>query len=162
MCASVLVFIVTAAALGFSFKDVLSNFVAFMIAYAAYCFLAVSCWRIPSLFVRIPALILAAIPIALGYVLSTIGTLGLMFIIGDYTTPPRRIEQLRPDLTCRVTLWGASFTASGYAVHLYKTWAWLPFIEKSVVKLSVNQTDFSEGQAPKDLTCADALVKYLE
>jgi hypothetical protein len=59
VCASVLVFVLGAAALGFSFKDPLPNFVAFMIAYAAYCLLAVFCWRIPSLFIRIPALLLA-------------------------------------------------------------------------------------------------------
>jgi hypothetical protein len=162
VCAAVLVFLLGAAALGFSFKDVLSNFVAFMVAYAAYCLLAVFCWRIPFLFIRIPALLLAAIPICFGYVLCSIGSLGLMFIVGDYTNAPKRVEQLRPDLTCRVTLWGASFTASGYTVHLYKSWAWLPFVERSVIAMSVNQTDFSEGQAPKDVTCADALAKYLE
>jgi glucan phosphoethanolaminetransferase (alkaline phosphatase superfamily) len=162
MCALVLVLILGAAALGFSFKDVMPNFVAFIIAYAAYCFLAVSCLRIRWLFIRILALIVAAIPICIGYVFCTIGSLGIMFFVGDYTNPPKQVEQLRPDLTCRVTLWGASFTASGYAVHLYKTWAWLPLIEKSVVTMSVNQTDFSEGQAPKDLTCVDALAKYLE
>jgi hypothetical protein len=161
-CALVLVFVLGAAALGFSFTDVLSNFVGFVIAYAAYCFLAVSCLRIPSLFLRIPALIVAAIPIAVGYVICTIGSFGLMFIVGDYTSPPKHIEQLGPDLTCRTTLWGAAFTASGYTIHLYKSWAWLPLVERSVAAMSVNQTEFSEGQAPKDVTCADALAKYLE
>jgi hypothetical protein len=141
ICAAVLVFILGAAALGFSFKDVLSNFAAFMVAYAAYCFLAVSCLRIPSLFLRIPAFILAAIPVAFGYMLCTIGVFGLMFMVGDYTNPPRRIEQLRPDLTCRVTLWGASFTASGYTVHLYKSWAGFlssrgPWLRCPLIKLT--------------------------
>jgi len=97
VCALALVLILGAAALGFSFKDVRPNFAAFLIAYAAYCFLAVSCLRIPSLLLRIPALILAAMPIAIGYVLCTIGSLGLMFIVGDYTNPPKQIERLRPD-----------------------------------------------------------------
>jgi hypothetical protein len=162
VCVSVVVFVLGAAALGLSFKDPLANFVVFTIAYAAYCLLAVLCWRIPSLFIRIPALLLAAIPICFGYVLCSIGALGLMFIVGDYTSPPKHTEQMNRNLTCRVTLWGASFTASGYTVHLYKSWAWLPFVEKSVVTMSVNQTGFSEGQAPKDVTCADALAKYLD
>jgi hypothetical protein len=162
VCAAVLVFILGAATLGFSFKDVLSNFTTFIVAYAAYCFLAVSCLRIRSLFLRIPAFILAAIPICIGYVLCTIGTLALVFIIGDYTSPPRHTEQIRPDLICRITGWGAAFTASGSTVHLYKSWAWLPFLERSVASISVTESGDTETGPQIGASCADALAKYNE
>ena len=106
------------------------------------------------------ALLCAAIPIFAGYVLCTIGLLGLIFIVGDYTRAPNQIEQIDTRLVCRVTLWGSAATDSGYTVHLYRSWAWLPLIERSVLSMSVNQTDQSKGP-PMDVTCADALKKYL-
>jgi hypothetical protein len=160
VCASVLVFVLGAAALGFSFKDPLPNFVAFTIAYAAYCLLAVFCWRIPSLFIRIPALLLAAIPICFGYVLSSIGALGLMFIVGDYTSPPRLTEQIRPDLICRITGWGTAVTASGSTVHLYQSWPWLPLLERSVASISVTESGDSDMGPQVGASCADALARY--
>jgi hypothetical protein len=160
VCALVLVFILSAAALGFSFKDVLSNITAFIVAYAAYCFLAVSCLRIRSLLLRIPAFIVAAIPVFAGYVLCTVGTLALIFIVGDYTSPPRHTEQIRPDLICRITGWGAAFTASGSTVHLYKSWPWLPFLERSVGSISVTESGDTETGPQIGASCADAMAKY--
>ena len=58
-CVSVLFVAAAAMALGFSFKNVLANFACLVIAYGAYCFLAVSCWRIrfwPLRFLRSSAL----------------------------------------------------------------------------------------------------------
>jgi hypothetical protein len=155
---STIAFIVAAAALGFSFKNVLFNFAFFAIAYGAYCFLAACCWRIRFLPLRILALLCAAIPICAGYVAGTIGVLGLMFIIGDYTRAPNEIKQIDIGLECRVTLWGMAASASGYTIHLYRSWNWLPFIERAVVSIPVTQVGYVEQ--PQDATCADAVAQY--
>src|SRR5205823_4049965 len=116
ICIFAIVVILGGAALGFSFKNVLLNFVCFVIAYGAYCFLAVSCWRIKFLPLRIPALLGAAIPICAGYFMCTVGLLGLMFIVGDYTRAPESTEQIDTGLECRVTGWGMVASVSGYTV----------------------------------------------
>src|SRR4051812_24635654 len=63
ICIFTIVAVLGAAALGFSFKNVLANFAFFVIAYAAFCFVAVSCWRTGFLPLRVLALLCAAIPI---------------------------------------------------------------------------------------------------
>src|SRR5580698_2772317 len=91
---------------GLSFVSVSANFACFVVAYFAYSFLAVSCLGIPRKLVRIPAFVVAIIPMGFGYLLSTIGLLGLAFIVGDYTRPPKRVEQMEDGLACRTTGWG--------------------------------------------------------
>jgi hypothetical protein len=48
--------------------------------------------------------------------------------------------------------------ASGYKVHLYKSWDWLPSVEGSVVGIPVVQVGYV-GQ-PNDANCADAVAQY--
>jgi len=157
--AAILLILIVAAALGFSFENTLANFVAFVIGYGSYNFLAVSCWQIRFLPLRVVALLGAAIPILGGYVLSTIGLLGLMLVVGDYASAPKKVEQMDSGLVCRVTGWGSAITDSGYTVSLYRNWGWLPLIERSVVSISVNESERSIDR-PSDATCADALRKY--
>ena len=145
--------------LGFSFKNTLANFAGFMVGYGAYCFLAASSWKIKQLPLRIVALLGAAIPICVGYLLSTIGLLGLMLVIGDYARAPNKVEQMDSGLVCRVTRLGSAVTDSGYTVSLYRNWDWFPLIERSVISISVNESARSLD-APTDATCADALKKY--
>ena len=61
ICVFTIVIVLGAAVLGFSFKNVLLNFACFVLAYATYCFLAVSCWRIRFLPLRILALLCSAL-----------------------------------------------------------------------------------------------------
>jgi hypothetical protein len=157
--AILLVVVASAALTGFVFTMPLANAVAVAAAYAAYCFLAVSVWRIPQIFVRVVALIGAFLPIACGYMLSTVGMLGLAFIVGDFSAKPEQTEQMTNGLVCHVTLWGMAASASGYTVSLNKSWSLVPFIEKRVVTIPVTQSGYI-GEQPKDASCADALAKY--
>jgi hypothetical protein len=159
VCIATIIFIAVAASLGFRFRNVLLNIAFFAIAYDAYCFLANCCWRIRYLPLRIVALLCAAVPICAGYLVGTIGILGLMFIVGDYTRAPAQIKQIEAGLECRIALWGMAAGASGYTVHLYRSWDWLPFIERSVVQIPVVQVGYV-GQMPNDATCADAVAQY--
>ena len=108
--------------------------------------------------IRILALVVAAVPVCIGYFLATIGALGLVFIIGDYSRPPYHTEQMRAGLVCHIRGWGAAFTASGHSVHLYKVWPELPFLKREVAMISVNETD--PDSEPKRASCADVLAAY--
>jgi hypothetical protein len=160
VCIATIIFIAVTTSFGFSLRNVLLNIASFAVAYGAYCFLAACCWRIRSLPLRILALVFVVIPICVGYLAGTIGALGLMFVVGDYTRPPNQIEQIEAGLECRVTLWGMAASASGYTVHLYRSWDWLPFIERAVVKIPVVQIGYIGDQPPKDANCADAVAQY--
>jgi hypothetical protein len=145
---------------GLSFVAVQANFTCFIIAYLAYSFLAVMCWRIPVKAVRILMFVVAMIPIGFGYTLSTIGFLGLAWIGGDYTRPPEHVEQIASGLTCRVRGWGSAGSSSGYAVDLYQSpWNGIPFLERKVAGASVIQDGYS-GSLPSDVSCVDVLAKY--
>jgi hypothetical protein len=67
VCILTVLFVAAAATAGLSFKNVLLNVALFAVAYGAYCFLAVCCWGIRFLPLRIFALLCAAIPICAGY-----------------------------------------------------------------------------------------------
>jgi hypothetical protein len=97
VCILTIVFVAAAATAGLSFKKVLVNVALFGVAYGAYCFLVVCCWRVRLLPLRILVLLCGLIPVGLGYVTSTIGLLGLMFIVGDYSRAPTRSTKSRRD-----------------------------------------------------------------
>lgn len=140
-----------------SFTSTLANVACISFAYLAYCFLAASCWKIRLLALRIPALIVAAVPIGVGYVLGTVGVLGLAFVVGDYSRPSKPATQMTNVLMCRVTVWGMAASDSGYTVHLYKHWLGLPFVEREVFSIVVNETS---ALGPQSASCPDALAAY--
>lgn len=115
-----------------------ANILVLCVAYSAYCFLAFSSLRIKRKLVRYSVLLIAASPIALGYLLGTVGALGLGFIVADVTQPAIRIETIEDRLVCRVTGWGAAMTDSGYNVSAYRQYG--PFLERRVAKLTVNES----------------------
>jgi hypothetical protein len=156
--ASILILALGSALLKLSFTGTFANFVFVSVAYAAYCFLAASCWRIQPKFLRIISLIATAAPIFLGYLLGTIGWVGLELVVMDYAALPWHVEQMNAALVCRVTGWGSSFTDSGYVVHLYKVWTSVPFLQKHVAQIIVNET--GPGLGPVEATCADVLATY--
>jgi hypothetical protein len=135
------------------------NLACFVVAYFAYCILAATCLRIPRKIIRFPIFVIAIVPIAFGYLLSTVGILGLMFIVGEYTNLPDRTEVMTAGLTCRVTGWGMAAGASGYTIGLYQSWNAVPFLERKVIGSSVTQAGYS-GPPPADVTCADLFGQY--
>ncbi len=139
---------------GLTFNSRGNDVALLAIAYVAYCFLAVSLWRIRHIFLRIVAIVVAFVPIGLGYFLGTAGLLGLVFIVGDLTREPEKSEQMADGLTCRVMWWGSAGTNSGYTVGLYQSWHSLP-VERRVSAILVDQTNGDPG-----VTCAGALKQY--
>ena len=146
--------------LHFSFTASLINIWGFVIGYSAFCFLGASCRLIPSASIKAVAQLLTLLPIICGYLLGTGGLLGLMFILGDYTSPPTETDQMEKNLSCEITGWGSAGSASGYTVHLYKTWDALPFLRREVENLNVIESGAVDGYEPQGTTCADALAAY--
>jgi hypothetical protein len=143
---------------GFSFTATLANFAGFVIAYSIYCFLGISCWRIRLLAVRIPVIVIAVLPLVAGYALGTVGVLGLGWIVADYSEPAKHTESIRNGLTCRITHWGAAVGDSGYTVHLYWTWSAVPFLEREVGRITVDETNPKAGA--EDASCSDVVAMY--
>lgn len=146
--------------LGISFTAAPINCVCLAIAYLAFCYLAVSCWLIPNKVFRVFALIGFAMPIVIGYFVVTVGFLGLAFSVGDSGNVPLHTENVRTDLVCRIIPWGMAFTDSGYTVHLYKHWAAVPFLEREVEKIVINQSEPGAGSIT--VTCHDALLAHIK
>lgn len=116
------------------------NLYVIAVAYAAYCFVGASCWRITRPLLRRIAIGVALLPAAWGYLLGTIGVFALALTVGDYMRSPEHVEQYRPGLTCRITSWGW-IPSSGQTVHLYRSWVLLPFLEREVVRVVINDAD---------------------
>jgi hypothetical protein len=135
-CVAVAAITLLLFALRISFTVVVANVCAIMVAYFAYCYIAVACWRITRPLFRGVAVAIAAIPIAIGYFLGTIGVLALALMVGDHVRPPEHIEQLQQGLTCRITTWGW-IPMSGQTVHLVRSWVHLPYIEREVARIVV-------------------------
>jgi hypothetical protein len=154
-CLSYLALIVVVATTGINFTIQAINFSCFALAYFAFCYLAISCWNMKVKAVRIIALALLAIPVFFGYVLGTIGILGLMFIVGDYTNSPLENNKVEAGIICRTTPWGFAGGNSGYTVRLFQRWSALPFLERELRKTVVDQTE-----SDRDSSCSDVLATY--
>jgi hypothetical protein len=156
----VLLFILGMKILHVTFISALPGAASFAIAYFTYCFLVAACVQIPYRIIRYPMMIVVALPICAGYLLATIGALGLMFILGDAFSQPTHVEKMGTNLVCEISMWGAAGSSSGYAVHLYELWPAFPFIEREVVALTVVQAGYVGDTAPEDKTCNDASKVY--
>lgn len=153
--ASLAACIIVSAVFGIRFTHQTANVLAFILAYFSYCYLAVSAWLIRNKFIRFATMALACIPMAMGYLLATLGLLALVFIVGEWVSPPVQIQRMNDNLYCATTTWGMAASDSGYTVHLYKHWAILPFLEKEVLDIVVNETIGAAGA-----NCHDAITRY--
>jgi hypothetical protein len=135
-----------------------ANVVCISIAYMAYCFLIAAFWKFRSSVVHTVLLLIAAIPIGIGYLMGTVGFLGLLWIVSQYADTPKQTVQMTDTLWCRVKTWGSAASDSGYAVHLYERWPGVPFVEREVVTISIVET--IPDALPAGADCSDALEAY--
>ena len=92
-----------------------------------------------SKIIKISVLIIGLFPILIGYVLSTIGLLGLMMILGDYEVKEKKI--LTNNIQYRKYGFGNATTSDGgYEFDFYKTYKFSPF-EKRIAQIKM---DFRE------------------
>jgi hypothetical protein len=117
--------------------------------YLAYCLIVASCLQIRKRRLRWFALLFSAVPIALGYVLATIGRLGVLFLLADTLAEPSYSQIGTDGLTCSVTGWGGAWGDSGYRGSLYQSWIVVPFLQREVAWISVDQSTDSVARSNK-------------
>lgn len=144
--------------LSVSFTNVLANLLCFVIAYLMFCYLVASCWNISIMLLRVLTMLILAVPIGIAYMLGTVGVLGLMFIVGDYTVSPIHTEKQGQNLICTITAWGMAASDSGYTVRLYQNWNVIPFLQRELIAIVVNES--APGTMPSGASCRDVFVAY--
>lgn len=121
--------VIAAGLAGIRFVPVLANIWILAMAYAAYAFLVFSIGRLPwPAMARYSALVVAALPIAHGYFMGSIGLLALMFVAGEYVDPPRQTLRLSQNTTCVLTEGGGLDTA--YTLRLHHEWPLTPWLHR--------------------------------
>jgi hypothetical protein len=154
-----LCFVIGAGGLGFSFTNTCVNFLTARGAYGCYCLLAAGCISIRHWFPRGIAVLIAAIPIGLGYFVASMGILGLGFAIGDETRASDSVQPMTPGLTCISSAWGMAGNEGEY-IDLYRTWPLIPFVKRDVVSLNDDFGDESDIGQHVYGTCDTALATY--
>lgn len=121
-----------------SFKWGVANVIWLLGCYLAYCLVVASCLQLRKRLLRWLALPILAVPIALGYVIATIGSLGLGFIFFDAIAEPEYSQNEADGLTCSVTGWGGPIADTGYKGSLFQSWFGAPFLQREVAWINVN------------------------
>lgn len=138
---------------GIRFVPLVANIWTLAVAYFAYCFLAFGIGRLPLPgMVRSSALVVAALPIAFGYFLGSVGALGLLFMAGSYANPSKE-TQLAANLVCTGIEGGGP--SGGYALHVHREWPLLPVLHRQVRVITAK----NEYEGPAQ--CADLIGRPL-
>ncbi|KSB88831.1 hypothetical protein AS593_23255 [Caulobacter vibrioides] len=131
--ATVLAIAILASWLGIGFRDGRANLVVIGAAYLAYAVLAFAAPRLadrPALRRRPTALAVllfaAFTPMAIGYVLGTVGMLAMAFLLGDATAPPVLREVRASGLVCEVRRRSGGPSDDSYRYGLYRETPLLP------------------------------------
>lgn len=115
---------------GVRFVSLTANLWALGAAYFAYCLLVFGIGRLPlSAILRNTAVSIGVLPIAFGYFLGTVGLLGVMFIVGAYSSPSTETRLAR-NLVCTRTEGGGP--SGGYELHIHREWPLAPVLHRQV------------------------------
>lgn len=101
-----------------SFISFFANIFILCLAYVCFGFLAFSLYSIKPKVIGIILGLLFTIPLVLGILLSTIGILGLLFIVDDFNVDYE--TQVSSELKCQVLYTGNATAAGGQDVRLFK------------------------------------------
>jgi hypothetical protein len=134
LAAAVLGVALLAALLKISFISGHANVVALCLTYLAYCLLGLSACRLKRPLLRQLVLVAVSMPIALGYLLGTIGALGLAFLLGDAVGPPVEQRWIDGRTICVVTIQDGIGETS-YQLSLNQRWSGLP-LQRRLARIS--------------------------
>jgi hypothetical protein len=99
--------------------------------YFGLCFLLWSVVHLKAKLFKILGYIIMTFVFGLGYFSGTIGILGVGFVTGGFV--PRKQNKIESNLTYKETGLGNAFSDyRGVRVELYKTYKYLPFIERRI------------------------------
>lgn len=125
---------------------------AVALLWPALCFcFACGCGARP-LPVRVLSWLLAVPVVGFGYLLGTVGALGVLFIVGDIAAEPvQDLSFETPELVCETTEWGGAGTHEGTSVVLYRRWAAVPWLRYRLAE----GTDDWTGGTQEGISCKD-------
>lgn len=113
-----------AAVLGFvlagvSTRGTVPDLVVLLTSYLVLCCLFILSFRLKPVWFRIVSATVLGAPLVVGYLISTVGVLALVFILGDLL--PEHTQEMPSGLLCRVTSFGnATTSVNGYFAHLVR------------------------------------------
>ena len=157
-CAALIGLVIGCVILRLSFTFMPANVVTAVAAYTCYCLLAAMIWRMPYRFILRLAAVPALLPIGFTYFISTVGLLGFLFFVGDFIEPPRSTTNMAPGLACQRRFWGSAISDSGYTMKLYRSWPLVPWLEREVASISVNESN--DRAEPHSADCSDLMAVY--
>lgn len=139
--------VILAMLLKVSFMARTANVQALCFAYFAYCLLALGSVRLrPPLLGKL-ALATACLPIAFGYLLGTIGALGLAFLVGDAVRAPLHERSIGGGVVCVVTK-DDGIGDTSYHLTLQQRWGPLP------IQRRLAQSDAIDVSPEEELHCS--------
>ena len=126
-----------------SLRGVAADAWALAAGYLAYCTAAMAAvLRVRGRGERVLAGTVAGLPVVAGYLLGTLGVLGLAFVVGDYE--PRSARALAPGLSCRTYGFGNATTAAGgTVVEVFAHPRWAPFLERSLFRRAYDYREYA-------------------
>lgn len=137
LSAALLIVVLLAAVAGIRFVPILANIWMLAAAYFGYSFLVLAIERLPSRrMIRLTALVFAALPIAYGYFMSSVGLLALTFTAGLYVDPPLQTVRLNANTICVMT--NSGWLDSGHFLRVHHEWPLLPLLHRQTQVIPLN------------------------
>ena len=110
--------------------------------YLGYCILVFYLLKIDNKFFRLTTFIIGFIPIVLGYIMATIGFLGIMMISGEFGAT--KSTDLQDSFYYREYGYGnATSSDGGTIIEFYKSPKWFPIIEKRLLTKKVSYLQYN-------------------
>jgi hypothetical protein len=110
--------------------------------YLGYCILVFYLLKIDNKFFRLVTFIIGFIPIVLGYIMATVGFLGVMMISGELGAT--KSTDLQDSFYFREYGYGnATSSDGGTIIEFYKSPKWFPIIEKRLLTKKVSYLQYN-------------------
>jgi hypothetical protein len=131
-----------------SLRGLLPDAVFVVFSYFAYCALIIAISTLKPRWFTFPLTVLGIVPMVAGFVLGTVGILGILMVLGDVT--PAREGKLGARMSYRVRYHGgATESHNESTVAIVRSPALFPFIEKEIF-----YKDYLDSDCDLDLVSA--------
>ena len=125
-----------------TFKGDFLDFLLPIFAYMTYCYSVFHILKVRNKFVKVFACFIASLPIAVGYLVATLGLLGLMMISLDFES--HRTVDLGDNSYFREYGYGNATTDDGgLKIDVYKFLPWFPIFEKKIFSKNVSSMHYN-------------------
>jgi len=120
-----------------TFKGDIFDFLLPISLYITYCYLVFSLFQVQNKLVRITTCFIASLPIMVGYLVATVGLLGLIMISTDFES--HRTVTLSKNTYFREYVYGNVTTEDGgMKIDVYEYLTWFPIFEKKIFSKQIS------------------------